>query len=207
MSKTIKQLQAEVDKLEQEREELFKKKAPIDARLITTYNTIKRKTNQIAKLKLKNKKTDWEWLLEAFPESEAKYKALDEALRKIGLMNSGYFTETEQTAVTVALTKGDPESLTQTLAGLKKILRYLKPLDDGYVHVSIFDRELSRYNSYTLLINKETGKCRIHTSRIYTGKEWEDFKDLKAALTVIQNKYWYESKDPADNVNEYDELY
>ena len=205
MSKTIKQLQAEVDKLEQEREELFKKKAPIDARLRTTYHSIERKNNQIAKLKLKNKKTDWQWLLEAFPESEAKHKALNEALEKIGLMNSGYFVETEQTAVTVALTKGDPESLDKTLAGLEKIIRYLKPLDDGYVHVDIFDRELSRFYSYTLLINKETGKCRIHTSRSID--EWEDFKDLKAALTVIQNKYWYESNDPADNVNEYNELY
>ena len=184
---------AEIEKNEAKREDLFKQKEPIDRSLTRLYNRNQKLADRIAKIKAGRKTIDWGWLL--FEDDRGgmeKHNLRELKLRELGLGTSGYYPEIQQTKLQISLVKNDPESLRQQLKGLKKLLKYLKPAADGYKVVDIFERTLSRYGVYDLLINEEKEEYLIRVTQYHHPEILHRFKTLKDALELIQNDYYYE---------------
>lgn len=138
---------------------------------------------------------DWEELLhEDGSGLSIKRKAVEKVLRRFGdygkgLGVSGYFPETEQTALRIAMHRGDKENLEQTYKGLTYLLPYIEPLSDGYAHIGIFETTLSERGSYSILIGKE--EIIIQERSWGSDRDMNTFSDLFEALKYVQERLWY----------------
>lgn len=134
--------------------------------------------------------TDYEKLLEVYPETKSKRKLRQEVLAQWGLDSSGYFTETEQIVVKIALYCRDDDMLHATYRGIKKILHVIKPLEDGYKAFKIFERTTGADGVYYLKI--KDGKYKL--IRIRYGREAEIFSsdNLLTTLKYIQQHHYYD---------------
>jgi hypothetical protein len=94
----------------------------------------------------------------------------------------------------VCLIKGDPKSLKQNLTGLKKILKYLKPVDD-MIHIDIFERTLSEYGVFSLRITPDLTKFQIVQTTYGRDEVLHTYKTLEKAMEKIQDKYYYDGVD------------
>jgi len=198
---TIKELEAEIVKNEDKREVLFSKRNPIDRQLSNLYNKNKKLSDQIAKIKMNQKHTDWNWLLHCThsESSMEKHRLREHKLRELNLGASGFFPEIEQTQIRIALVKNDPKSLPATMKGLKKILKYLKPAKGNYKVIDIFEHSLSAGGCFNLLINEEKESYKIHLTRYNREETLHSFNNLKETLALIQKKYYYDDADNKDN--------
>jgi hypothetical protein len=195
---TEKELLAEIEANEEKRNDLFKQKEPIDRNLVRLARRNEKLQDVIAKMRAakfeKSGRIDWEWLLHTDHRENSmdKYHLRQKTLRDIGLMDSGYFPETEQTCIRVALIKNDPESLKKHMAGLRKVLKYIKPLEDGWKRIDIFESSLSRHGSYFLVVSPDGKKAEIKRTVYSRTETLQKFNSLKAAIEVIQDRYYYE---------------
>jgi len=200
---TIEELTDQIKKNEQKREDLFKKKAPIDREIVRLYDLNSKLRGKICTIKKneakKDKKTDWKYVLHtSHNQSSEEYKYQGEMLRTLGLMRSGYYSETEQVSLQIALVKGDPKSLEDHYKGLRFLLPYLKTLKDKCIHMDIIEAGLSERESWSLTINMEKKEYKIVPHRSKFSKNGT-FNTLRKALEFIQENVWYESKLPEDN--------
>ncbi len=92
---------------------------------------------------------DWSVLLEEGLGAE-NTKAANQVLASLGLMGSGYFPETNQRAVRIALKRADAGSVDTVHAGLLVVMPHLKPLKDGWCYVGILEATLSARTSFKL---------------------------------------------------------
>jgi chromosome segregation ATPase len=191
---TEKEILKELESNEAKRTELREQIAPLEKKLTRLWNRNKKLQEQADKLKIA-RRTDWEWLLsESGSDSQTKYTARKEALEKIGLGSSGFFHAIQQVQVRVCLIKGDPKSLKQNLTGLKKILKYLKPVDD-MIHIDIFERTLSEYGVFSLRITPDLTKFQIVQTTYGRDEVLHTYKTLEKAMEKIQDKYYYDGVD------------
>lgn len=190
---TVKEIEKEIELNEEKREELFKKKVPIDRNLTRLSNRNSKLSDQIAKIRATSKKTDWEWLLQEdnSHSSMEKYYLRQKKLREIGLGSQGVFPTTRQVQIRVALTKNDKTSLPKTLKGLKKVLKYIKPVE-GMKRIDIFEASLSENGVWELVINEKETKYNIQVTRWHRTEVRHKFNNLKEALETIQKSYYYE---------------
>jgi len=204
---TIKEIEKEIESNEEKREELFKKKAPIDRNLIRLSKRNSKLSDQITKIRATSKKTDWEWLLQDDNASNGmeKYHLRQNKLRELNLASSNIFPTTRQVQIRVALTKNDKESLPKTLKGLKKILKYVKPVEK-FKRIDIFEHTLSEHGVYELLINEDKNQYYIQCTRWTRVEILYKFDNLKDALEKIQNSYFYEDKNRSEyEANDFDD--
>ena len=169
-----------IDQYQKELEELRKVYKKIGKQIIFKVNKIR-----AFQEKADNNLTldDVEQLLEVYPETDAKYKLLEKLLEKYNLSFYGYYSDTNQRAISI----GNYETLDidKTIQGLQFILPYLKPIKDGKIHISIKEPTLSEFGVYTLLISKdlfEIQRMIYHCPSILA-----KFKTLKEALIYINN--------------------
>jgi len=195
---TVKEIEKEIELNKEKREELFKKKAPIDRNLVRLARRNEKLDDQIATIRATSKKTDWEWLLQEDQSGGMeKYHLRQKKLRELGLDSQGVFPTTRQVQVRVALTKNDKASLSKTLKGLKKILKYIKPVK-GMKRIDIFEASLSEHGVWELVINEKETKYNIQVTRWHRTEVRHKFNNLKEALQTIQNSYYYEDKNRSE---------
>lgn len=198
------ELEAEITKLEAERQDLFKQKEPIDALLVKKYKEIERLQEIKAKIKLAEPMTDDEklaYFLEADDTSNAKYNAAQEYFRALDVMSSGYRRDTMQRAITITLTKGSEESFIKTKAAVEYILPALKADEDGNRRFDILEHTCSAGGtSYDLVIHAD-GTATVSSGRWNTNKP----TTLDKALRYIQENVWYESVSEEDKDSDDDD--
>jgi hypothetical protein len=190
---TVKEIEKELASNGDKQTELYKEMAPIESKLSRLHSRSKKLEEQIDKIRISRKKTDWAWILsESGHDGMEKYRHREQKLREIGLRSSGYLREIQQVCVQVMLTKNDDgTSLSATMKGLKKILKYIKPFQ-GYKYLDIFEHTLSEGGVWNLLIDEEKNEYKIQVT-IYGREETRHtFDNLKDALKKIQETYYYE---------------
>lgn len=139
-------------------------------------------------------KVNWGLLLEENGNgSMVTYKELELKLATFGLLHSGYIPEISQRAVQICMTKGDKESLANTLKGLTTVLPYIKALPSteskGYKFVDIFEHTLSENGVYHLYVGKND--CKVTFTRYGREEIVKTAKTLKEILVYIQGNLWY----------------
>jgi hypothetical protein len=194
---TEQELLAQIETNEAKREELFKQIKPLEKEVSSLYKKNETLRNQIVQIKSEQmkKRNDWEWILHKdHYDTVDRLRFRDEKLREIGLTSDGFFPETEQCQIQVRLIKNDPDSLKTTLAGLKKILKYIKPMKDGIKQIDIMEASLSRNGIFYIVINEEENIYEIKKCVYHRVKTLDKFDNLKDLLAKVQNKYYYEDK-------------
>jgi len=193
---TDKELQETVDKEEAIRQSIFKTIIkPAERKLKRAYNIREKAKAEIVKRKLakikKSKRIDWDYLLEGGHHVSAEqYKAVNDFVLGLGLYNSGFQPETNQTCITLTFrpnTQTDEEVKTK-LTGLRKVLPHLKPLKNGYIYIDILDKDCSLHGSYHLLINEDKNEYLIKRMYYHREEDVKACKTLKEAVEYIQKE-------------------
>jgi hypothetical protein len=111
-----------------------------------------------------------------------------------GCVASGYFTETGQKVVRVAMIKGNERHTQMVLRGLEFLLPHILPHpSDGSKLVDIFEHTLSEYSSLYLHVFDDRVELRDHRGYRRKGDPLKTFGDLSEALRYVANHHWYES--------------
>ncbi len=134
---------------------------------------------------------DWGYLLEE-NQGQARYKACMAALSSLGLQSSGYFPETEQRAVKIALLKNDTAQLAAVAASLQLVMPAIKPLDDGWCYISIFEHTLSQFASYKLRFRPDQSEFQCIRRRYSQETVELSTPTLPEMLAHIQKAHYYE---------------
>jgi hypothetical protein len=98
---------------------------------------------------------DWEWLLSYSPyppDSMAKHRQRTQALAAFGLMTHGASRETNQSHITIALTRGDAAGVQACLEGLQQILPVLKPGEDGCKEIHVLTHDAGEHGTFSLRV-------------------------------------------------------
>jgi len=190
---TVKEIETEITLNLDRREELFKQKDPLDRKLVRLSKRNTKLGDQIANIRSNAKTVDWKWLLHAShnENSMEKYRLREKKLAEINLRSQGFFHEIEQVQVCISLIRNDIASLPDTMKGLKKILKHIKPMK-GYKRFDIAESTFSEFGVYELLIDEENNKYNIQLTKWSSPKIIDKFDNLKEALVKIQHTYFYE---------------
>lgn len=130
------------------------------------------------------------WLLEVNDrgeQSKSRRAALDGLLASYGLRAEGYFCDTHQRALQVALPENDDAELEKIYAGLRALLPDVLPQKDGYKHIDVHEYELSGPRRVWLRA-KGIGEAEV----MYTtyGRESYAYKGtLRDCLLFIQTNH------------------
>jgi hypothetical protein len=190
----IEELEEQISNLELQRAVVFQKMKPLQDEAGRLHHEIEVRRNQIDALKLEqmSDKVDWPWLLTVNPESTVRYKARQKALANIGLHHGmGYYLETNQSVVTVALyhdrTPENDARNAKQLAAVKEILPFLQPHEDGAKWIDILEHTLSAGGTNYLLKAYADGKFTV-------GNRWREqaFNTLEDAFEHIRKHLYYE---------------
>lgn len=134
--------------------------------------------------------TDWPFLLDASEGGVVKLRALGDALQAIGLWPGDELPETRQNAASLMLTRGDPDSLSRTLAGIRTLSPHCIPFGDGYVRFPVFDRTLGAGPARALLLDPARPSIALVEG---PGGERIAFDGLEAAVSHVQEHHWYDA--------------
>ena len=191
-----KKIEAEIAKIEAEREEVFKQMKPLEDKSTRLYNKLKKKKGELTKAILLDASFEDKikyLITESGSDGLEKHVAAEKFFKNLGLETSGYFPKTGQRRVRVSLIRGCDKSLEGTLSGLNKVLPFIKPID-GEKLISIFEHTLSEYGSYSIAISNSYDVVK-HT---YGRKSVEkSFNSLLDCLKYVQYVHYYELKDAA----------
>jgi hypothetical protein len=189
----VKELDEKINALQEERKELFKKQAPINAKLVKTANEIDKLTKERDDLLIKGLNTkhpDWDYLLECnWHGSHAKSIARDKFLTPYSLKSNGYYEKTQQVQIEVMLNY--KQRIDKPLRKLRELLPHIKPLDNVR-RFGIFEHTLSEFGVFELIVAKDSEKCRLVKTTYGRQADITKFNDLKEALIYIAEHHWYE---------------
>jgi hypothetical protein len=193
---TIEEIQAEIDAINAERQDLFAQKAPIDARLVQLYGIASALADKRDKMVIESAtEPDWASLIRKCGGDQTGsielLRYFDKNLRdRFDMWHSGYWVKTGDPNINVKVNKDDSESYNKNLAGVKFFLPLLRPHEDGYVHFGIFEHTLSAGGSFYLKVKSDGSWC-IVGGRYHT----YEFCSIEAALSFIQKNHWYGDED------------
>lgn len=195
----VKELEAQMKALEDERTKLFKKKKPIDDKLVKTYEELNKLVEQRDKLLvdgIDSQHPDWDFLLESNSHgSVIKSAARDRLLAPMGLRSSGYFEATQQVAIEIQLDY--MQNIEKTLQGLRALRPHIKPVNN-ILRFGVFEHTLSAFGVYELYVAKEGEKCRLVKTTHGRQSDVSKFDNLRDALKYIAKHCWYQGK-PAES--------
>ena len=107
-----------------------------------------------------------------------------------GIYQSGYYHETDQAGISINLDKDTPW---QEQRSIEQAYPYLKPLEDGHIHISIFEHTCSEYGSYYLKVSTQDQPLQIELACKSYG--WETVKQTfttwDEALAYIHKHHWH----------------
>lgn len=106
--------------------------------------------------------------------------------------HQGYSPETNQEYLTVWLYKNTP---LEKQMEIKDFIPYIKPLNDGWKHVGIFEESLSEYDSYSLLIKEKEFKVVAARGYYKVPKEGIKFDTLEKAMDFIRLNLYYQENE------------
>lgn len=134
---------------------------------------------------------DWPYLLEEGQGPE-HYKLCNQALADLGLSGSGYYPETMQRAVRITMHQHQAGQVELLGASLKLVMPHIKPMNDGYGYVGIFERSLSEFGSYLLRFLPDQSTFECIRRRYGSVSVLKTSSDLYEVLAYIQANHYYE---------------
>lgn len=209
---SVEQLQAEFERLESEMSPLIKQRELLNEKVKRLYQRQKQVDELKSKLQYaamqESGEADWSMLLDAGFSGDRYYNESKAALKKLvpsGAVGfSGYFSDTQQHALQIKLTRHDKKQIEEGAKALELLVPFYKPLKEqhGWLIFDIFEASLSEYCSYKLGYNPATGKwyCGAWRSSYRYKKAheyaaiWDNgpFDTAKEVLTVISDRYFYD---------------
>lgn len=134
-------------------------------------------------------------LFQIHPDTKIKHDAREKKLTELSLSSNGYFHETNQVYIRIALYRDNDSHFEKVYESLQNILPVIKPLEDGYKHIDIFEHTLSEFGVYALQVHPDNNKARIVITRWGRDSVVQRTTDLRSALKYIQqNNYYGETK-------------
>jgi len=197
MKNQIESLKTEIEANDKESLRLHRIIAPHENKIQQLFNTNRKLKGEVDRLRIEQqkKKIDWEFVLAADHEDTMEHLRFAEtALKSIGLGDNGTYNSTlMQRTVRICLTYGKPETLTNAMKGLKKILPYIKPGEEGWVSLHIFEHTLSERGGYCLEVKGTS--CRLTKTTYGRHEILKDFDNLKDAMNYIYKNHYYQKVD------------
>jgi hypothetical protein len=203
----IAKLEAKLASLNEQRTELFKKQAPINAALTKNYNEIEKVQNQIADLKYADVKAvnaDWADVLHTTGnDGMTRYRAAERLLTELGVrMGGGMLRESQQRVVCISLSrKATPERRAEVKKALETLLPVIIPIEiegEKVKYIDIFEHTLSEYGIYFAGQVVETGKWKVYKTTYGSTRELEELNSLDDFLMAVQTRYWYDGWEDDD---------
>lgn len=191
--RTIKEIDKEIAEKERQRESIILEYDKLSRKISSLINKINKLKEEKTEIVLSKKQTDWKYLLheDGIGCNMKRYHGLEAKLKELGMefSNSGYNPKTNQTVIRLGMRKSS--SVTKVRNGILKLLKYLKPIEEGYVYFSIFENSLSANGSYTLLIKPDDRTAYIRITRY--GRKHIVLKEdkLDTVLGYIKKHLYY----------------
>lgn len=209
--KSIEQIDAEIEKLANERNELFKRIKPLEDKLVSKYNRIKKLEELKSKKKIADKSFTLEELLHETGHGSdmVRYYECENRLRELGLRTSGYISAIQQKQVQISVAHdASDEDIAKVKAGIETLLPLLKPYDDnhynleGVIAFDIMESTLAEYGIWNGRYQPSTGKwflCKTTYSRPELKGTYESLDEF---LVMLKVKHPYPG--PSHNYDEDD---
>lgn len=186
---TLEEIKNKIEQLQAERRILFDKKKPIDDRLLSSCDEIRKLQDERDTLVLaQNPTMDWKQLFEINKDSSSvAYKHLSNRLQEeFGMMRGGVWIDTGEVAVSLVVDETD-ESVKKTVAGIETLMKVLQPHEDGYIRFNILENTCGEYGSYDL--RTKPGEFVLTISSYGTPRKIESFDTAIAAVKYIQKHH------------------
>jgi hypothetical protein len=124
------------------------------------------------------------------PQSSVVYEKAKEWLASLGLRQNGYWTDTDETGIEIALTKGDRAKTLDVFDGLSLILPHITPNEEGLKRIQVFEHSLGLHGCYYLVVSD--GDVTVQCIRFHSVKDEVKFPDLMSALIHCEEHLWYD---------------
>lgn len=191
---TIKSIEKKIAELNKKLDELNAALVPLHKTVSDLYGRIKELQNEKDALQLAAAEApDWAWLLEVFPESDAKHKARQKAIGELGLSTRGYWTDTKQATVCIALLKSratGAKDNAKKLAGVKTLLPFIRENSKGFKQIDIMEYTLSANHRYWLEVYAD-GRVKVAHCCNY-GDRQPTLETIEDAFDYVSQYHWYE---------------
>lgn len=199
----------EIATLESEISELERQLLVLRTNLAAYQQTINLKWEQVSKLyeardtlilnsRGPNPVIDLDIIFTPNHKSRVMYEEAQRQAASLGLRLSGYYTESNQTQLEVALIQTNPEHTERVYQSLKALIPHIRPVKiretlKGELTgkpIEIFDHRLAADGGWTLLVKGDTVDSPVWlVNRYYKDQE---FSNLKEALVYCQKYHYYE---------------
>jgi len=185
----LEALEQRADKLQQQRTSLLEELRPIQQKLTGVCTRLTKTLEKIDAEKVRRSKVaiDFNLILDGNPRSMPLHKERERQLGVLLLGSSGYYPETGQTAVRVALRYNDTERTRKQLASLELLLPNIKRHKDKAKHIELFDHNLHADGGWSLAVFSPK-KVVLMNGR----HDRQTFKSLADALAYCQQNHWYD---------------
>jgi len=195
----IEELSLQIKANEAKRVKLDRQKKPIEKEMVRLYHVNQKLQNEIDKIKTASEKLDWAFILEChINDSTVHHDYRNKILSSLGISSCGYCMATQQAAIQIAMTKGDPENYKRILLGLQTVLPHLKSDKEDEIHIHILERNLSAGGSWSIAINREESTFDI----LHSDRSRAVFGTLEQALKYVQENVWYQAECSHDEASE-----
>lgn len=192
--KDLMQLESEIASISARRQELFALKAPIDAELLTNYETLNDLHTEFHTIVLAQPRTREEdiklFLANDRDETAMMCRARSNFWFKQRLGSSGR-KETGQTFLSVAMVNGDGTGNFAKLNVLLEVLPFVIADADGFKSIGITEKNLCSNGIYSLAVGPEHVEIRCFAY----GRDRDSLKfdDLASALEYVSDNLYYMS--------------
>ena len=196
MPNTIAEFDERLAKIESERCSLLKKFKPIEKRLKELGILAKQLQDKRGALIVKgqNDQENNPALLvcnNPHNESTPEHKARNERLVAAGFgFAGGYWTDTNQTTISIALTKHDNAKTQKVFESICAVLPFILPTKESLRRIDIFEHTLSEYCSWSFGTYGTSATDEWVLLR--NGKDEEKFPSLMEILKYIQHRLYYQ---------------
>lgn len=195
---SIISLQSKIEALEARRQELFKMKEPIDKELQEHYKELEILRNKVSELELAKPMSNEDEIKFHLEEADGsvRYRAAMEYWHNKGFWVSGYYPDTNQRALQLTLTKGDPTSFTKTVAAIKEVLPFIKQQKGGKRVFGVFEHTLSEFGVYNVL--EKNGVWSLEKTTYGRPEVLKTFPSVEEMVKYIQTRHYYDTKEGDD---------
>lgn len=199
-NKSFEQIDAEINKLSEERNQLFRRIEPLEDKLAAKYRRIEKLTALRSQKKIDEKSFTWEELLHETGSGSdmVRYHECNRRLGELGLTSSGYVPSIEQKQVQISVPHdADDAKLAEKKKGIETILPFLKAYDDdhykldGVIAVDVMERTLSEYGIYNGRYQPSTGKWFLCKTAYGRAELRGSYDSLDEFLTMLRDKHPY----------------
>ena len=189
-----KVIEAEIATVEVQRTDLFEKIRPLQDEVFELNTRLSDLNDRLSVLLLEAGKLDSiEYLMKTYnpDRSGGEYR---KALQRWGfahdLYQSGYVVDTLQPSFSVKLSP--KQDITKTSEGIRELVPFMKPRDNGRMYFGIFEHTLSLAVSYHMEVSPDCSEAWVFTHLGAHSIRHEAIGTIEEVLLYIRKHHWYD---------------